>query len=42
VVAQRCGGCPVVGDIQGQAGPEQPYLAADVTFHCRRVGLNDL
>ena len=43
-VAQRGGGCPVPGDIQGQAGwgSEQPDLAAYVLFHCRGVKLDDL
>jgi len=43
-VGQRCGGCPVPGDVQGQAGSgsEQPDIAVDVPVHCRRVGLNDL
>ena len=43
-VAQRCGGYPIPGDIQGQAGwsCEQPALAAGVPVHCRRVGLDDL
>ena len=43
-VAQRGGGCPVLEDIQGQAGPcsEQPDLAVTVSVHCRGVGLDDL
>jgi len=38
-VAQRCGRCPVPGDIQCQAGPgsERPVPA-----HCRGVGPDDL
>ena len=38
------GGCPVLGDIQGQAGlgSKQPDLTVDVPVHCRRVGLDDL
>ena len=40
-VAQKCGGSPVSGDIQGQAGPgsEQPDPTVDVPFHHRVVGL---
>ena len=43
-VAQRGGGCPVLGDIQGQAGQdfEQPDLATDVPVRSRGVGLDDL
>ena len=35
-VAQRSGGCPILGDIQGQAGEgsEQPDLALGVPVHC--------
>ena len=42
-VSQRDGGCPVLGDIQDQAGPgsEQPDLAVHVPVHCRKVGLDD-
>ena len=42
-VAQRGGGCPVLGDFQGQAelGSEQPGLAVCVPVHCRGVGLDD-
>jgi len=38
-VTQRGGGCPLLGDIQGQAGEgsEQPDLAADFPVHCRGV-----
>jgi len=33
---QRCGGCPIPEDFQGQAGPgsEQPDLPVDVPIHC--------
>ena len=43
-VAQRCGGCRVPGDTQGQAGggSEQPDVAVYVPVHCRGVGLDDL
>ena len=43
-VAQRGGGCPVLGDTQGQAGwgSEQPGLAVGVPGHCWGVGLDDL
>ena len=43
-VAQRGGGCPIPGDIQGQAGPgpEQPDVAVDVPVHCRGDGLDGL
>ena len=43
-VAQRGGGCPVFGDIEGQAGPgsEQPDLAVGVPAHCRGDGLDDI
>ena len=43
-LAQRGGGSPILGDTEGQVGPdsEQPDLAVDVPFHCRRVGLDDL
>ena len=39
-VTQRGGGCPIPGDIQGQAGQgsEQPALAGGVPVHCRGVG----
>jgi len=42
-VAQRGGGCPTPGDIQGQAGwgSEQLDLAVGVPVHCREVGLNE-
>jgi len=41
---QKCGGCPVPEDIQGQAGmgSEQPYLAVGIPVQCRGVGLADL
>jgi len=40
---QRCGGCPIPGDIQGHAGPgsEQPHLAVGCSVNCRGVGLGD-
>jgi len=43
-IAQRGGGCPLLGDIQGQTGQgsEQPDLAVDVPVHCRGVGLDGL
>ena len=43
-VAQRCGGCPIPRDIQGQAGwgSEHPDLAVGVPVHCRGVELDDL
>jgi len=36
-VAQRCGRCPIPGNIQGQVGQgsEQPVLVEDVPAHCR-------
>ncbi|KAK4818961.1 LOW QUALITY PROTEIN: hypothetical protein QYF61_022628 [Mycteria americana] len=36
-VAQRCGRCPIPGNIQGQVGrgSEQPDLVEDVPAHCR-------
>jgi len=42
-VAQRGGGCPNPGNIQGQVGrgSEQPGLVEDVPAHCRGVGLDD-
>jgi len=43
-VAQRGGGGPIPGNIQGHVGQgsEQPILAEDVPSHCRGVGLYDL
>ena len=43
-VAQRGGGCPITGHIQGQSGwgSEQPDLAVSVLIHCRKAGLDDL
>ena len=43
-IAQRGDGCPIPGDIQGQAaqGSQQPDLAAGVPLHCRRVGPDGL
>ena len=35
--AQRCGGCPNPGAIQGQAGSEKPHRAVGVPVHCSRV-----
>jgi len=42
--AQRGGGYPVLGDIQGQAeqGSGQPMLAVVVPVHYNRVGLSHL
>ena len=42
--AQRGGGCLVLGDIQGQAGPDswQLDLAVGVPVHCQEVGRDDL
>jgi len=39
-VAQRGGGCPILGDLQGQAvqGSEQADLAVGVHVHCRGLG----
>lgn len=37
-VAQRGDGCPILGDIRGQAGPD---VAVDVLVHCKRAGLDD-
>lgn len=41
-VAQRGGGCPLPGNIQGQVrqGSEQPGLVEDVPDFCRGVGLD--
>ena len=41
---QRGGGCPIPGNIQGQAGQgsEQSDLVEDVPAHCRWVGLDGL
>ena len=43
-IAQRGGGCPIPGDIQGQHGwgSEQHNLVVGVPAHCRGVGLDDL
>ena len=43
-VAQRGGGCSVLGDIQGQAGwgSEQPDIDIAVPDHCSEDGLGDL
>jgi len=41
-VAQRGGGCPMPGNIQGQVrwGSEKPDLVEDVPGHCRGIGLD--
>lgn len=38
-VAQRCGGCPMLGNVQDQAVwcAEQPGLVADIPSHSREV-----
>jgi len=43
-VAQRGGGCPILGNIPGQVGQdsEQPGLVEDVPAHCKGVALDDL
>ena len=43
-VAQRGGGCPMLGDTQGQSaqGSAQPDGAVDVPVHCREAGLDGL
>jgi len=42
-VAQRCGGCPVPGDTQGQSGRAlSTDGAVGVPAHCRGVGRDDL
>ena len=43
-VAQRGGRCPILGNIQGQAGwgSEQPDLVVDVPASGRGDGLGDL
>jgi len=43
-VAHRGGGCPIPGNIQGQAewGSEQPDLVEGVPAHCRGAGQDDL
>ena len=43
-VAQKGGGCPVPGDIQGQTGAssEHPDLVVDVPVHHRGVRPDDL
>lgn len=42
-VAQRCSGCPVLGDIQGQARPGSvhPDVAVGVPLHFRGAGLDN-
>jgi len=44
LVAQRGGGCPVPGNVQGQVGwsSEQPGLVGDIPAHCEGAGLDDL
>lgn len=44
LVAQKGGGSPVLGDVQGQdgSGSEQPDLAVNVPSCCKRVGLDYL
>lgn len=39
-IAQRCGGCPIPGDSQDQAGwaSEQSDWAAGAPAHCRELG----
>ena len=41
-VVQRDGGCPGLGDTQGQVGrgSEHPDLDVGVPVHCRGVGLD--
>jgi len=43
-VSQSSGGCPIPGNIQGQAGwgSKQSHLVEDVPAHFRGVGLDDL
>ena len=43
-ITQRCNGCPVLGDIQGEVGQgsEQPDIDVGVSVHCRGVELDDL
>lgn len=43
-VAQRGGGCPNTGNIQGQFGDccEQLGLVEDIPAYCRGFGLDDL
>ena len=43
-VAQRCGGSPILRDIQSQAGwgSEHPDQPVDVPVHFREVGLDGL
>jgi len=43
-VSQRDGGCPIPGDIQGQAGwgSGHPDLPVGVSVQCRGVGPDDL
>ena len=44
LVVQRCGGCPIPGDFQGQSGLSSGHHDLDmhVPVHCRGVGLADL
>ena len=42
-IAQRGGGCPVPGDIHGQAGWDSELLSTvGVPVHCRGVGPDGL
>jgi len=43
-IAQRGGGCPLLGDFQNQAGPGsgQLDLSVDVPVHRRGIRLSDL
>ena len=43
-IAQRCGGCTIPGDFQGQAGQVhgQPDLSVDIPVYYRGVRLDDL
>ena len=43
LVAQRCGGSPVLGDVLSQAGPSSELLelAVGVPANCRGVALDD-
>lgn len=44
LVAQRGGGCPVLGHIQSWVGQdlEQTALVEDIPTHCRKVALDGL
>jgi len=43
-VVQKCGRCPILGNIQGRVGQgsEQSGLVEDVPAHCRGFGLDEL